>query len=86
MNFPKFSALETLAKVKSLAIEICSIPSIFYITGVKAYNRMSISQIRVPIVQYSFSSSITQNLIFTDKTDKYDICRVPVWSSLLEFN
>ena len=42
MNFPKSYAGENIKKVKNLAIEICSIPSTFYITGVKAYNRFII--------------------------------------------
>ena len=47
MNFRIFEKSynqETLEKVKSLAIEICSIPSMLYITGVKPCNRLSGSQ------------------------------------------
>ena len=42
--FQKSYGRETFEKLGSLAMEICSIPSMFYITGVKAYNCLSISQ------------------------------------------
>ena len=47
MNFQKSYAREMLEKVKSLAMEIRSIPSMFYIAAVKAYNRLSISKIGI---------------------------------------
>ena len=37
----KSYAGEVLEKVGNLAMEICSTPSMFYITGVKTYNRLS---------------------------------------------
>ena len=65
-------------------MEICSIPSMFFITGVKAYNHLSISEIGIQSWQYAkvrttgssvydtFSSNIKHNCAFTEKTDKYD--------------
>ena len=47
VNFPKFNTRENLEKIESLAAEICSISSMFYITGVKVYNHLSISQIGI---------------------------------------
>ena len=47
MNFLEILRSRNLEKVKSLAMAICSIPSMFYITDVKAYNRLSISQIGI---------------------------------------
>ena len=44
MIFEKSFTQETLENVKSLAIEICSILSMLYITGVKPCNRLSVSQ------------------------------------------
>ena len=43
MDFRKSYAGKVLEKVGILAMEISSIPSIFYIIGVKAYNRLLIS-------------------------------------------
>ena len=58
-------------------MEVCSIPSMFYITGVKAYSRLSISQIGIQsrqyakvritgpyLVYYAFSSTKQANMIF----------------------
>ena len=41
--FRKLYAGIVLEKVGNLAMEICSVFSIFYLTDVKAYNRLSIS-------------------------------------------
>ena len=41
--FRKPYAGEIFEKVGNLPMEICSIPSMFYIAGVKAYDRLSIS-------------------------------------------
>ena len=51
--FQKSDAQETLEKVKILTMEICSIPSLFYITDVKAYNCLPISQTGIQTQQYA---------------------------------
>ena len=74
-NFPIILRWKNPGMAKNLAMEICLIPSMFYITGVKAYIRLSISQLSIQIWQYArttgpclvshtFSSYIKQNLAF----------------------
>ena len=72
----KFYARESLEKVTSLAMEVCSIQSMVFIIGVRAYNRLSISQISIQTQQYArvrhrtlsraayFSLNIKQNSAF----------------------
>ena len=61
----------------NLAMEICSIPSMFYIIGAKAYNRLSISFTGIQsrqyakvqttalcLVYYTFSWNIKHNRAF----------------------
>ena len=94
--FRKSYARKVLEKVGNQAME-CPIPSMFCITGVKAYNCLSISQIGIQsrqyakvrttgpcLMNYTFLfelSNIKHNRAFTDKRDKYDISWVHVWSS-----
>ena len=87
---PLFRSDWSPEKMKNLAMEICSIPSMCYITGVKAYGTYSISRIGIQtrqyvkvltsrpyLVQQTSSSNIGKIVLFTDQTDKYDFL-VPI--------